>query len=144
MSYFGMFIGVILKLIIVSLFMVSAIMMNNMLTMTVSQRQFEMAVYKTIGANRLFVILVVLLDSLKYVLVANLIAFPFAYTILTFAGDMFQSFFGFKYDIYPTFEAIFGGLFIGILVPIISSLSPIASILNNKLVEHLNPIRNKT
>ena len=40
MSYFGMFIGVILKLIIVSLFMVSAIMMNNMLTMTVNQRQF--------------------------------------------------------------------------------------------------------
>jgi len=40
MSYFGMFIGVILKLIIVSLFMVSAIMMNNMLTMTVNQLQF--------------------------------------------------------------------------------------------------------
>lgn len=40
MSYFGMFIGVILKLIIVSLFIVSAIMMNNMLTMTVNQRQF--------------------------------------------------------------------------------------------------------
>jgi ABC-type antimicrobial peptide transport system permease subunit len=93
-----------------------------------------MAVYKTIGANRVFVIFVVLIDSLKYVLVANIIAFPFAYIILTFAGDLFQEFFGFKYDIYPTPEAILGGLFIGILVPLISSLSPIASILNNKLV----------
>lgn len=89
MSYFGMFIGVILKLIIVSLFMVSSIMMNNMLTMTVNQRQFEMAVYKTIGANRFFVILVVLIDSLKYVIVANVIAFPFAYVILTFTTDLF-------------------------------------------------------
>jgi hypothetical protein len=33
MGYFGMFIGVILKLIIVSLFILSVIMMNNMLTM---------------------------------------------------------------------------------------------------------------
>jgi hypothetical protein len=48
-----------------------------------------MAVYKTIGANRFFVIFVVLIDSLKYVLVANLIAFPFAYIILTFAADVF-------------------------------------------------------
>lgn len=64
-------------------------MMNNMLTMTVNQRQFEMAVYKTIGANRFFVILVVLIDSLKYVIVANVIAFPFAYVILTFTTDLF-------------------------------------------------------
>jgi len=35
MGYFGMFIGVVLKLIIVSLFILSAIMMNNMLTMGV-------------------------------------------------------------------------------------------------------------
>lgn len=56
-----------------------------------------MAVYKTIGANRFFVIFVVLVDSLKYVLVSNLIAFPFAYIILIFAGDLFESFFGFKY-----------------------------------------------
>ena len=35
MSYFGMFIGVILKLIIVSLFVLSVIMMNNMLLMGV-------------------------------------------------------------------------------------------------------------
>lgn len=31
MSYFGMFIGVILKLIIISLFTLSILMMNNML-----------------------------------------------------------------------------------------------------------------
>lgn len=48
-----------------------------------------MAIYKTIGASRAFVILVVLIDSLKYVIIANFIAFPFAYFTLTFAGDMF-------------------------------------------------------
>ncbi len=33
MSYFGMFIGVILKLVIISLFVLSVLMMNNMMLM---------------------------------------------------------------------------------------------------------------
>jgi hypothetical protein len=37
-----------------------------------------------------------------------------------------------------------GGIFIGVLVPIVSSISPIWGIINNDLVENLNPVRNKT
>ena len=35
-------------------------------------------------------------------------------------------------------------MLIGILVPLVSSISPMRDILNNNLVEHLNPVRNKT
>ncbi len=82
MGYFGMFIGVVLKLIIVSLFILSAIMMNNMLTMGVETKQFDMALFKTMGANKIFLGIYILINSLKYVLISNVIAFPFAYLIL--------------------------------------------------------------
>ncbi len=89
MGYFGMFIGVVLKLVIVSLFILSAIMMNNMLTMGVETKQFDMALFKTIGANKLFLVIYILIDSLKYVLISNLIAFPFAYFILRMTTSVF-------------------------------------------------------
>ena len=82
MRYFGMFIGVILKLIIFSLFILSAIMMNNMLTMGVETKRFDMALFKTMGANKVFILVYILVNSLKYVLTSNFIAFPFAYFIL--------------------------------------------------------------
>ena len=90
LGYFGMFIGVVLKLIIVSLFILSAIMMNNMLTMGVETKQFDMSLFKTMGANRLFLIIYILIDSLKYVLISNFIAFPFAYMILRAMTDVFE------------------------------------------------------
>lgn len=82
LSYFGMFIGVILKLIIVSLFVLSAIMMNNTLLVGVEKKNFDFALIKVMGSNRSFIILNVLFDSLKYVIVANLFAFPASYFLL--------------------------------------------------------------
>ena len=97
MGYFGMFIGVILKLIIFSLFILSAIMMNNMLTMGVETKRFDMALFKTMGANKVFILVYILVNSLKYVLISNFIAFPFAYFILRMMTEIFETFFGYKY-----------------------------------------------
>jgi len=93
-----------------------------------------MALFKTMGANKVFIIIYILINSLKYVLISNFIAFPFAYFILRMMTDLFESFFGYKYEIYPTVPSILGGLLIGILVPLVSSISPMRDILDNNLV----------
>ena len=36
-----------------------------------------------------------------------------------------------------------GGLFIGVLVPVVSAIAPIWSVIRNDLAENLNPLRNK-
>jgi hypothetical protein len=82
LGYVGMFIGVMLKLIIVSLFMLSVIMMNNMLLMGVERKNFDFALLKVMGADRLFIVINLLSSSLKYVLFANFIAYPLAYLVL--------------------------------------------------------------
>lgn len=89
MSYFGMFIGVILKLIITSLFILSAIMMNNMMLMGTDRKSFDFALLKTMGANRVFVVISLLLSSFKYVLISNLVAFPFASVTLGYISSLF-------------------------------------------------------
>lgn len=99
MSYFGMFIGVILKLIVVTLFVLSVLMMNNMLEVGVERKSFDLAVLKTMGANRLFVVVSLLADSMKYVLLANVIAFPFAYICLYALSALFEDFFGYQYQV---------------------------------------------
>lgn len=139
-----MFIGVILKLVITSLFVLSILMMNNMMLMGTDRKGFDFALLKTMGASRVFVIFNLLFSSFKYVLLSNFIAFPFAYLALNFVSRIFEFFFGYTYEVTPTIGSILGGLFIGVLVPIISSIAPIWSIIKNDLVENLNPIRNKT
>lgn len=86
------------------------------------------------GADRIFIVINLLTNSLKYVLLANFIAYPLAYQALLSVTDVFSSFFGYKYDMSPTFSALGGGLIIGVLVPIISALAPIWGVINNDLV----------
>ena len=129
-----MFIGVTLKLIIVSLFTLSVIMMNNMLSMGVERKNFDFALLKVMGADRIFIVINLLTNSLKYVLLANFIAYPIAYMVLQSVTEVFESFFGYKYNMSPTFSSLIGGLIIGVLVPIISALAPIWGVINNDLV----------
>lgn len=97
MSYFGMFIGVILKLIIISLFVLSVLMMNNMMLMGTDRKSFDFALLKTMGANKLFVIFNLIFSSTKYVFISNILAFPFAYLTLNFVSGFFVMFFGYSY-----------------------------------------------
>lgn len=139
-----MFIGVILKLIILSLFILSVLMMNNMLLMGIDRKSFDFALLKTMGANRIFIVLSLLSSSMRYVLLANFLAYPFAYLSLQGISGMFEVFFGFSYNVNITWSAFIGGLLIGVLVPVVSSVAPIWGIINDDLAENLNPVRNKT
>ena len=85
------------------------------------------------GAGRSFIILSLFFDSMQFVILANVIAFPFAYMLLNFISFIFEDFFGYQYQITPNFQSIIGGFFIGVLVPIISSIVPIWGILKDDL-----------
>lgn len=133
LGFVGMFIGVMFKLIICSLFVLSALMMNNMFRMGIERKNFDFALLKVMGANRIFIIANILTGSLKYVALANLFAYPLAYLALQIVTTVFEDFFGYHYDITPTYDSIIGGLIIGVLVPIVSSVAPIWSVIRNDL-----------
>lgn len=90
MSYFGMFIGVILKMIIISLFVLSVLMMNNMMLTGTDRKSFDFALLKTMGADKKFVVINLIFSSFKYVFLSNIIAFPFANLTLGFVSGLFK------------------------------------------------------
>lgn len=142
MSYFGMFISVILKLIVFSVFCLSMLMMYNMIG--VETRNFDFGMLRAVGINKKSLMLIVLVDSLNYVVVANIVAFPVSFWTLKLTTAIFTKFFGFDYVLAPTFDAIAIVSVIGFLVPIIAPLVPIQVSLGEKIIETINPIRNKT
>jgi hypothetical protein len=99
---------------------------------------------KMMGANKFFIIINLLSNSLKYVFFSNAIAYPLAYLTLEIVTDVFETFFGYKHPITPTSYSIFGGIVIGVMVPIISSIAPIWGVVKNDLVENLDPVHTKT
>ena len=133
LGYLGMFIGVMFKLIIFSLFLLSAIMMNNMFRVGVQRKGFDFAVLKVMGADRTFIVVNILASSLKFVAFANFLAYPLAYLALQAITSVFEGFFGYRHQITPTSDSILGGLFIGVLVPVISAIAPIWGVIKNDL-----------
>lgn len=97
LGFVGMFVGVMFKLIICSLFLLSVLMMDNMLRMGVERKNFDFALLKVMGANRAYIVVNILAGSLKYVLVANLVAYPLAYLALQVVTAVFEDFFGYRY-----------------------------------------------
>ena len=120
-----MFIGVILKLIVFSLFCLSVLMMYNMMMIGVESRNFDFGMLRTVGMNRRSLMLAVLVDSLKYVAVANLLGFPVSYGTLKLVSGIFTKFFGFEYVLTPTFDAVAIAVVVGFLVPVVASFVPI-------------------
>jgi hypothetical protein len=71
--------------------------MNNMLLMGIDKKTFDFALLKVMGANRLFIAINLLTSSLKYVIFANFIAYPFAYIMLKMIGSIFSEYFGYEF-----------------------------------------------
>jgi hypothetical protein len=111
--------------------------------MGVERKNFDFALLKVMGADRAFVVANILAGALKYVALANLLAYPLAYAALYGVTTAFEGFFGYRHEISPTSDAVFGGLFIGMLVPVISAVAPIWRVIRNDLAENLNPLRSQ-
>jgi ABC-type antimicrobial peptide transport system permease subunit len=133
LSFVGMFLGVTFKLLIFSLFLLGALMMNNMFRVGIERRNFDFAVLKVMGASRPFIVSNILLSALQYVASANVLAYPLAYAALQLVSSLFQDFFGYRYDITLSIEAVLDGLFIGVLVPLVAAVAPIWDVIRNDL-----------
>jgi predicted lysophospholipase L1 biosynthesis ABC-type transport system permease subunit len=135
LQYFGMFIGVMLKAIIASLFLLSVLMLDSTLQAGLDKQKTDMAILKVIGANRLHVAGHVLGGAVRQVLMANLIAYPLAYLTFNSIETTAIELIGHKIELIFTLEACASAAFIGLLVPIIASLTPIKGLIDSGLTD---------
>jgi ABC-type antimicrobial peptide transport system permease subunit len=137
LQYFGLFIGVMLKAIIASLFLLSTLMLDSTLTLSVDRQRTDLAVLKVIGASRTHVASHVLAGAVRQVVYANLLAYPFLYAAFAVMEPAVQQITGSRMAVGFSIEACGAGVVIGLLVPLVSSISPIRSIISNDLAESL-------
>ena len=70
-----------------------------------------------------------------------LFAFPAIYLMY---ASLFKSSLGYVPSIVPSWSAVLGALFVGLLIPILSSIIPIRRALSNSLTDALNVTRGKS
>lgn len=135
---FGMFVGLMFKSVIVSLFILSTLMLHNTVLLGIEEQKHDLAILKLLGANRTFIAFKVLRGSLKTVLTANAIAYPFVFIAFQLIESLLKETLGYFVSVGFTIESFTIGILIGFLVPICASILPIATILNNDLAKDIS------
>lgn len=74
-----MFVALMLKAVIVSLFILSTLMLHNTVLLGIEKQKYDLSILKLLGATRLYVASKILRSSLKTVLTANVIAYPLVF-----------------------------------------------------------------
>ena len=78
-------------------------MMNSMFRIGIEKRSFDFALLKMMGANRAFIVANILIGSLRFVIAANSVAYLLAYGALQMVTSVFEEFFGYRYEISPSY-----------------------------------------
>lgn len=121
----AMFLGIILNMIIFVLFMLSLMLLYNLLLVSIETKNFELAVLRTLGLNKLGIIFLIIVQCLSYVIPAVISGMLIAIPGLEVIGNALKKSLGVKISNLPTANAVLFGLVIGILIPIFSSIFPI-------------------
>lgn len=120
-----MFLGVILNMIVFILFMLSLMLLYNLLLVSVETKNFELAVLRTLGLNKVGVVSLILVQALSFVLPALVIGFTLSILGLMMVSNALKGILEVEISVFPTFNAFILALSVGTLIPLFASIFPI-------------------
>ena len=144
LRFSSMFLGVILNMILFILFLLSVILLYSLLLVSVETKTFDMGVVRVLGLNKIGVILMILLQSLSYVLPGIVLGLILSLPALSYAGNALNSAIGVQIPIFPTANAAGFAVLLGLLIPLVSSYVPIREALKQNLQTSLDMSHSKT
>jgi ABC-type antimicrobial peptide transport system permease subunit len=100
-----------------------------------------MGVVRVLGINKAGVIWLIIVQSMFYVVPAVITGLLLSIPGLYYASNQINSAVGIQIGIYPTTNALILSLGLGILIPIVSSITPITEALKQTLVDALDLTR---
>ena len=133
LRFSSMFLGVILNMILFILFLLSVILLYSLLLVSVETKTFDMGVVRVLGLNKVGVIIMILLQSLSYVVPGIILGLVFSLPALAYAGKALNNAIGVQIPIYPTAYAAGFAVLLGLLIPLVSSYVPIREALKQNL-----------
>lgn len=138
-----MFLGLIFDLIVMLLIIISVLLIYSLLLQNVETKSFEIGVQRMVGLSKKGLIFMVIVQSCLFVLPAVLMGFAISFPCLNiFSYVMYQKL---NLEVSPmlTQNAIAQALFIGIVIPLLSSIIPIRVALRKNLNDALDYQRSK-
>lgn len=138
-----MFLGLIFDLIVMLLVIISVLLIYSLLLQNIETKSFEIGVQRMVGLSKKGLIFMVMVQSCLFVLPAVLMGFIVSMPCLrVFSYVMYQKL---NLEVSPmlTTNAIVQALFIGIVIPMLSSVIPIQVALRKNLNDALDYQRSK-
>lgn len=144
-NYAMLFLSLLFRIVITMFICISVLLIYSLLSVSVEQKSFEIGVERMLGLRKKVIILDVLVQTFVFVLpgiiLAYIVSFPCLMQIYFWA---FEYTLGVKMNSTPSFSACLNALFIGVLIPLVSSIIPIQEALSKNLNEALDYTRSKT
>jgi len=121
-----MFLGLIFDIVILLFVVLSILLIYSMLMISVESKTFEFGVMRMTGLSKSGIVTMVLLQGVMFVLPSVILAFILSFPTLDKANaSLFSPDMGIVVKPLPSEFAVLQALFVGLLIPTISSIIPI-------------------
>jgi ABC-type antimicrobial peptide transport system permease subunit len=120
---------------------VDAIMIYTLFISDIEERTYEFAMLRTLGFQKKSLIILLTVQALFFSLPATLIGFLLLYNFTTSAQIFLYSKLGSTLSVQLTVFTVCLGLFVGIVMPLLSNIISIKAALNQNLREALDRFR---
>ena len=118
-------VNLIFNLVKTLLIIISVLIIYALLMLSIESKNFEIAVIRMVGLQKGGIIGLVVCQSFLYVLPAMAAAFVVCVFCLSKASVFFEDQYKIKIDKIPSFDSAIQGIFIGTVIPLMSSILPI-------------------
>lgn len=137
-------INLIFNLVKSILIVISILIIYSLLMVSVESKNFEIAVIRMVGLEKNGIIWLVVCQSFLYVIPAIFTAFTLGILILSQISNIFETQYKIKIDKIPSLDSSAQAIFIGTIIPLLSSILPIQAALKKSLNEALDIQKSKT
>ena len=144
-NYAVLFIGLIFNILLIIFIVVAILLIYSLLLISVETKTFEIGVMRLVGLTKMGYIGMIIAQATMFVVPAVLLAFILAFPMIWFLyATLFSDTLGYSPSVVPSWSAIGSALFVGILIPFLSSIVPVRRVLSANLTESLSVSRSKS
>ena len=137
--------GLVFNIIIFLFIILSILLIYSLLMISVETKSFEFGVMRMVGLSKSGIINMIILQSFMFVLPAVCFGFIFSFPgLFVIFNFVFTEDMGLSSSPVPSNYAIYQALFVGIVIPLLSSIYPIQMALRKNLNDSLDIHRSKT
>jgi len=138
------FLQLVFNLVMLLLFMISVLLIYSLLMLSMESKSFELGVMRMVGLSKVNVMLLIVLQSVLFVIPSIISGFLVSYGFLQVAKVYAESTLHMDFDAIPSLSSVFQALFLSTLIPLCSSIMPIQIVLDRNLNDALDIQRSKT